>query len=229
MRKKEVKRSWQLSKTRYSKLLKNQGLRNSLLFFFPKIDSMKFTYISGPKPNVIVQPSPWKSQLKIEKDEPWRRERKWVCYLTKAPEWAIWYHKDLIRLTTYGDLDESNPVGAYVWLHGPQLVELIGRDWEVWPHWRRCFTEGGLWSFEHPWRSQLDISLHILGVYRSDISSELPLQPPWLPATMFPTVMITDSNPLELRVFTVDIFFISCFGCDVLSRQYKVTKIPTRF
>lgn len=52
---------------------------------------------------------------------------------------------------------------------------------------------------------------------------------PWLPATMFPTVMITDSNPLELWVFILDIFFISCFGCDVLLWQYKVAKIPTSF
>lgn len=32
------------------------------------------------------------------------------------------------------------PIGPYVWIFGPQLVELFGNDWEVWPWWRRCVT-----------------------------------------------------------------------------------------
>jgi hypothetical protein len=26
---------------------------------------------------------------------------------------------------------------------GPQLVELFGKDWEVWPYWSRCGLVGG--------------------------------------------------------------------------------------
>jgi hypothetical protein len=45
-----------------------------------------------------------------------------------------------------GGLDENSfPKGSYVYIFGPQLVELFGKDWEVGLCWSRC----GLFEAHH--------------------------------------------------------------------------------
>lgn len=34
-------------------------------------------------------------------------------------------------------------IGPNIWLLSPKLVELFGKDWEVWPYWRKYATGAG--------------------------------------------------------------------------------------
>lgn len=71
-------------------------------------------------------------------------------------------------LILYGSLNESSPIDSYVWVLGPQLVELFQKDWELQPYWKSCVTGSGL----SPCHSQCTLCLLVLvDPDRTDISA----------------------------------------------------------
>lgn len=53
-----------------------------------------------------------------------------------------------INLSPCGGLNGSDLIGSNVGMLGLQSVELFGKDYEVWPCWRRYVTGSG--GFELP-------------------------------------------------------------------------------
>lgn len=94
-------------------------------------------------------------------------------------------------------------------LYGPQLVELFGKDQEL---WSRCaFVRGDislvLGSEISKAHARPNLTLFLPAAFLSDVASQLLLgQDAWQPATQLLTMMITD-QPSE----TVDKSLIKCF------------------
>lgn len=82
------------------------------------------------------------------------------------------------------------PRGSYIWILGPQLVELFQKHWKVWPCWRRCVTKGRLY---HPqWVLSLSCACRLSCELTAAAQEYV-----FLPAAILLTTMVMDSNPLE--------------------------------
>jgi hypothetical protein len=62
---------------------------------------------------------------------------------------------------------------------GPQLVELFGKDYDMWLWWRSCVSESGLSSFKNPHHSQMIFSASCWWI-KYKLSATAPVPP--LPA-----------------------------------------------
>lgn len=104
-------------------------------------------------------------------------------------------------------LNENAPLSSYVWILGPLLLELFGKD--CWSY----ITGNGLWGFKCPQPSWLARSDSWLS---QDMSSQLSAPVPCLSAAMLPTGMVMDSVSESVTANT-----LSCLGHGVLWQQEK--------
>lgn len=84
----------------------------------------------------------------------------WTIQMS-IPTWPARYdhlHNNGMHVTgVTGILSKTGPIGSYIWILGPPLVELFGKNWEAWP-WCSCVTRSRLWSFKNSCLSQLALS-----------------------------------------------------------------------
>jgi hypothetical protein len=92
---------------------------------------------------------------------------------------------------------------------GPHLVELFGKDQEVWPYLRRSVTVGDLKVFKPMLFPISSLCLLLVDQY---VSSQFLFQclPTCLPASMLPAMMAMDSTTLEPQIKQVVLIMVFC-------------------
>lgn len=114
----------------------------------------------------------------------------------------------------------ASTVSIYNWMLSPLLVELLGKDWVVWPCWRRCVLLRV--SFEIS-RAHARCSLSL----SFSISLPAPFSFLYLPATMPPVIMIGGSKTLShspIKAFFIGVALVMvCLCSNRIETRHKLT------
>ena len=125
----------------------------------------------------------------------------YICLMNQI-EWETWLY---CNSQGYCCGLTETPIGPFIWILSFQLVDLVGKDWEVWPCWGRCATGYRLCGFRRLLHSHLALCLMLVDL---EVCSWLLLQSHvCLLVNMPHTVMVIDSNPLKLWALKLNAFF----------------------
>lgn len=111
-------------------------------------------------------------------------------------------------------------IGSYIPICGSYLVELFGKDQEIWPYWKRCATGGRVWGFKRLMPFQVCSQLPFCGS-KCEFSAAAPAS--CLPCLLPCSLPVGDGH-LTLQNCNPNKAFLLLPNYGVLSQQRKMTK-----